>query len=434
MIDRNRLRELPHSPGVYIYRNGGGKIIYIGKANNLRRRVTSYFRADAEPKVRAIVRSLRHIDYVLALNENEALVIERQLINRYKPYYNSMWRDDKSYPYLKLSLNEDFPRLFFTRKLAQDGSEYFGPYPQLGPIKNTLRWLQKMFRWRPCALEFDSGLLPPLNKVKSCLYFQTGRCPGPCMGKISPEDYRKQINELRLFLKGKYSNLKRLWEQEMQHASHELNYEKAASLRDRIITLERIDEKITVRELKPEDLAASLKITEALEELKNVLGLAQLPVIIEGFDISNISGTESVGSMVRFHNARPDKDNYRRFKIRTITGSNDVAMIKEVVYRRYRRLSDEEKMLPDLILIDGGKSQLSAAMEAMGSLKLKIPTVSLAKKQEEIYMPGQPAPLKLPRNSPALHTLQAVRDEAHRFAISYHRLRRSRNMLNAATK
>src|SRR3989339_70185 len=406
MIDRNRLRELPHSPGVYIYRNGGGKIIYIGKANNLRRRVTSYFRADAEPKVRAIVRSLRHIDYVLALNENEALVIERQLINRYKPYYNSMWRDDKSYPYLRLSLNEDFPRLFFTRKLAQDGSEYFGPYPQLGPIKNTLRWLQKMFRWRPCALEFGSGLLPPLNKVKSCLYFQTGRCPGPCVGKITPEDYRKRINELRLFLKGKYSNLRRLWEQEMRHASDELNYEKAADLRDRIITLERIDEKISVRELKPEDLAASLKITEALEDLKNVLGLAQLPVIIEGFDISNISGTESVGSMVRFHNARPDKDNYRRFKIRTITGSNDVAMIKEVVYRRYRRLSDEEKMLPDLILIDGGKSQLSAAMEAMGSLKLKIPTVSLAKKQEEIYMPGQPALLKLPSNSPALHTPQ----------------------------
>ena len=429
MIDKTRLRELPRSPGVYIYRNGGGKIIYNGKANNLRRRIASYFRADVEPKVRSIVRSLRHIDYVLALNENEALVIERQLINRYKPYYNSMWRDDKSYPYLRLSLNEDFPRLFFTRKLVKDGSEYFGPYPQLGPIKSTLRWLQKMFGWRPCALEFGAGALPAENKVKSCLYFQTGRCPGPCMGKITPEDYRKRINELRLFLKGKYSNLRRLWEQEMRHASDELNYEKAADLRDRIITLERIDEKISVRELKPEDLAASLKITEALEDLKNVLGLAQLPVIIEGFDISNISGTESVGSMVRFHNARPDKDNYRRFKIKTVTGPNDVAMIKEVVYRRYRRLSEEQRTLPDLILIDGGRNQLSAAMGAIGSLKLKIDIVSLAKKHEEILMPGWPGPLKLSRSSPALQTLQAVRDEAHRFAISYHRLRRSKNLL-----
>lgn len=427
-ILKDQIKNMPSSPGVYLMKDYAGKIIYIGKAKNLKKRVASYFRSDVEPKVVAITSSLRHIDYLLASSESEALIIERQLINQLQPYFNSMWRDDKSYPYLKLTLKEDFPRLFFTRKLIKDRSEYFGPYPHVFQIKKLIKWLQRMFKFRPCAINFAEQNLPKIEKVKSCLYYHTNRCPAPCLGKISSKEYKKQIRGLALFLRGKYRQLEKNWEKEMAEASRQMDYEKAAELRDRLTAIQSMDEKVTVREIGPQDLPRSLDYTAKLEELKNALGLSRWPIAIEGFDISNISGTEAVGSMVRFLNGRPDKDNYRKFKIKTVSGIDDFAMIKEVVYRRYKYLRDENISFPDLIFVDGGKGQLSAALEAVGSLKLKIPVVSLAKKEEEIFIPGSKNPLDLPRDSKALQLLQAIRDEAHRFAVSFHHLRRKKSL------
>ncbi|MBN1621344.1 MAG: excinuclease ABC subunit UvrC, partial [Endomicrobiales bacterium] len=413
---KERIKNIPNKPGVYIMRDATAKIIYIGKAIRLRNRINSYFRNDGTSKNSAILSSLRHIDFILAASESEALVLENQLIKEYQPYYNVMWRDDKSYPYLKLTIKEDFPRLFLTRKKINDGNQYFGPYPQSGQISYLLKWLQKTFKWRPCRLDFQYVSLPRENKIKSCLYLQTDKCYAPCLGKITPKEYKRNLNGLSLFLRGRYKYLAKIWEKEMRQASKNLKFEKASELRNRIQALNQIHEKITIREITPGDLTLSLNTTKTLEELKNVLSLLNWPSIIEGFDISNISGYEPVGSMVRFHNGKPDKNNYRKFKIKTVQGINDTAMIKEVVYRRYNRLKNESKELPDLILIDGGKGQLSSASLSLNNLKLDIPIISLAKKEEEIFMPGKNKPLKLPKDSSALHLLQKIRDEAHRFA------------------
>jgi excinuclease ABC subunit C len=420
---------LPNSPGVYIMRDSAANIIYIGKARALKKRVASYFKNTPDVKTLGILSSLRHIDFVLCESERDALVFERRLINRYKPFYNSMWKDDKSYPYLKLSLNEDFPRLILTRRKLKDGGEYFGPYPQVIPIKKLQWWLTKMFRLRLCRLELGVKHLPKISKVKSCLYLHTGKCPGPCVGKISLEDYNKNVKEVNLFLKAKFLELKDVWEKEMRAASNNREYEKAADLRDRLGALEQMQEKVVIREIQKEDLALSLKSTNALKELKDELKLPKWPLVIEGFDISNISGALAVGSMVRFSNGQPDQSGYRKFRIKTVAGPDDFAMLKEVIYRRYKRMLDEKGKLPDLILVDGGKGQLSAAVEILYKLGLKkTPIVSIAKKEEELFTPGTPPGLKLPKDSVALRLLQRVRDEAHRFGLSYHHTLRKKKL------
>ncbi|MFH1368293.1 MAG: excinuclease ABC subunit UvrC [Elusimicrobiota bacterium] len=419
--------RLPNTPGVYIMRDSAAKIIYIGKAKALRKRVASYFKNSPDMKTAGIISSLRHIDYILCASERDSLILERQLIHKYKPYYNSMWRDDKSYPQLKLT-REDFPRLILTRKTLNDGSEYFGPYPNTAQMRSLVKWLRRIFMWRPCKLDFSENSLPAEHKIKSCLYLHTGRCPAPCAGKVTAKEYAANISKLKLFLKGKYRNLISLWKKEMQVASRNSEFEKAAELRDSVNALETMGQKVTFREIHAGDIAESLKTTSVLEEMKEKLNLPKLPVIIECFDISNTSGTDPVGSMSRFQNGVPDKNGYRKFKIRTITGIDDTAMIREIVFRRYKRLKEEQKQYPDLILIDGGPGQLNAAAQALDSLRTKIPVVSLAKQNEEIFSPGHSAPLKLERDSGVLHILQHVRDEAHRFAVTYHKLRRKKRM------
>jgi excinuclease ABC subunit C len=428
MNNKINIKLLPHAPGVYIMRDTAAKIIYIGKANDLRKRVSSYFKGIPDFKTRGIINSLRHIDFILRKSERDALILERELIRNYQPHYNAMWRDDKSYPMLKLTLKEDFPRLLITRRKVKDGSEYFGPYPNATALNSLVKWMQKIFRWRTCKLEISKNKLPPERKVKTCLYLHTGRCPGPCVGKITPEEYRRNILGVKLFLRGRYKNLIKHWEKEMKEASAELKYEKAAELRNRIAALESINEKVTFKEVKPEDLSGPLGITSDLEELKEKLGLPKLPAVMECFDISNISGTDSVGSMVRFQNAEPDKTNYRRFKIKGVQGTDDFAMINEVVSRRYSRLKQQDGQMPDLVVIDGGKGQLAAASSALSDLKLKIPLISLAKREEEIFVPGKSESVRLPRDSRGLQILQHLRNEAHRFAISFHRLRRKKRM------
>lgn len=429
-MDWNEQRDrLPTAPGVYLMRDVAGRIIYIGKANNLRQRVASYFRPDPSFKTVGISAALRHIDYVLCASEREALIVERQLINRYKPYYNAMWKDDKSYPYLKLTLGEDFPRIMLTRRKVDDGGQYFGPFPQVRTIKKLLFWLQKLFKLRPCKLVFDADHLPPLAKVKSCLYFHTCRCAGPCRGAVTRDAYRRPLRFIRLFLQRDYARLVTGWEREMREASRGMQYEYAAELRDRIAAVRQMEQPVTMREVKNEDLAASLDVSQRLERMREELSLPRLPVIIEGFDISLLAGTAAVGSMVCFHNGKPDPSRYRRFKIRTVAGTDDFAMLAEVITRRYARLKREKKPLPDLVLVDGGKGQLAAACAALGRLKMDLPIVSLAKREEEVFRPGASEPLLLPRNSPVLQTLQAVRDEAHRFAVAYHHVLRKKTMV-----
>jgi excinuclease ABC subunit C len=421
------LSKFPQKPGVYIMRDNAASIIYIGKAIRLRTRVSSYFNRPAPSlKIAALLRVVRHIDYILSASESEALVIERDLIFRYQPYYNTVWKDGKSYPYIKLT-NEDFPRLIITRSKTDDGAKYFGPYPDVRHMKSTLHWLRGMFGLRRCSHVFDTTNLPPEKKVKSCLYLHAGKCPGPCLGNISSKDYKQRLKGAGLLLSGKYAALKELLSTEMKLASAKLDFERAAALRDRLQALASMNQLITVRELSAADFTASLETTGLLEKVKDVLRLPTLPAVIEGFDISNIAGTACVGSMVRFFNAKPDKSNYRKFKIRTVAGQNDFAMIKETVLRRYSRLLKENLPLPDLVLIDGGKGQLKSASEALESLKVKTPVISLAKQNEEIFFPGKEESLKLPEESPVLHLLQSVRDESHRFALSYNLVRRRIN-------
>lgn len=267
-IVREKIKNLPTSPGVYLMKDYSGKIIYIGKAKNLKKRVASYFRSDVEPKVVAIISSLRHIDYLLASSESEALIIERQLINQFQPYFNSMWRDDKSYPYLKLTIKEDFPRLFFTRKVVKDGSEYFGPYPHVFQIKKLIKWLQGMFKFRLCAISFAEQSLPKPEKVKSCLYYHTRKCPAPCLGKITSKDYKEQIKSLSMFLKGKYRQLEKIWKKDMDKASRDMDYEKAGEIRDRLIAINSMDEKVTVREITPKIFPNHLIIQQSWKSLK----------------------------------------------------------------------------------------------------------------------------------------------------------------------
>jgi len=426
------LSAIPHSPGVYLMRDRGGAILYVGKARDLSKRVASYFAAsrDHSAKIAALVASIHHVDYLPTESEREALILEQGLIRRLQPHFNSMWKDDKSYPYIKLTSKEDYPRLILTRRKVRDGSEYFGPYPQVLPIKKLVFWLVRVFKLRPCRIDIRLSDMPAESKVKSCLYLHTGKCYGPCLGKISSSEYGENSKAVSLFLSGKFLELKNSWEKEMAEASRVMDYERAADLRDRLNAIAQMQEKIVIREVAAEDVMLAIGKTNALKELKEKLGLPRLPVVIEGFDISNISGGLAVGSMVCFRNAQPDKSSYRKFRIKTVAGPDDFAMIKEVVCRRYKRLLNEKAKFPDLILIDGGRGQLSAATEILDKLGVKkTPIISLAKKREEIFMPDRENPVQLPVNSPALHVLERVRDEAHRFALSYHQNRRKNKLI-----
>ncbi len=418
---KSKLDRIPKLPGVYIMRDGIANIIYIGKAKSLRDRISSYFNADINSKATAIITAMRKIDYILCVSEREALILERQLINKVQPYFNSMWKDDKSYPYIKLSINEDFPRLTLTRKKLKDSALYFGPYPQVYYIKKLVAWLSKLFKIRPCKLEFSESRLPDEKKVKSCLYYHTEMCYGPCLGKITSKDYKEKIKDVELFLSGKFKKLEDEWESQMEELSAGMKYEEAGEIRDRLYALRNMSERVMISEITQNDINESVERADSINELKNALGLKHTPAVIEGFDNSNIQGTNAVSSMVRFQNGMPDKNNYRRFKVKTVVGADDFATMREVVFRRYSGLIRRNEKMPDLILIDGGKGQLGAAMSALEELQLTVPIVSLAEKNEEIFFPHKDKPLILSRHSPALRLLQFVRDESHRFALNYHR-------------
>lgn len=536
---KEKVRRLPDEPGVYLMKNDRGRVIYVGKAKRLSGRVRSYFQKGEalDLKTQKLVSSIRDIDYIVTRNEVEALVLECNLIKEYHPRYNIRLKDDKRYPYVKLT-NERFPRLLLVRSVENDGAEYFGPYTDVKAVRRILRLMKTVFTLRNCI----GGRF--VERERECLNFQIDRCLGPCTGRADEETYGEVVNEARLYLRGRSDELRRLLEDRMARLADSRCYEEAARIRDqignlermsqrqlvlspgtgdrdvvalarelemacgvvmkiregkllgtetflvpisatdtdtviyehffkmyynsatdvpgRIVTQETLKERVLIeswlserrgsrvrliRPVKGEqkrliELArknASLKLIadarperkskEILAELKNAVGLASTPFRIEIFDISNIQGTEAVGSMVTFKEGEPLKSGYRHFKIREVEGVDDFAMLAEVIGRRARHIGEGRDRAPDLIVVDGGRGQVSAVRKALDESELQsIPVIGLAKREEDIYLEGNPSPLKLPRRSSALKFLQRMRDEAHRFAIEYHRKLRSKRL------
>ncbi len=514
---------LPDKPGIYFFKSASGEVVYIGKARSLRDRVRSYFLSNPDYKVRNILSETADIDYILTGSEKEAAFLENNYIQEHQPKFNLRLKDDKSFPYLKVTVKEDFPGIYFSRKVAADGSRTFGPFSPAHRARTSIHLVNKYFHVRGCEKAVFQG------RKRPCLEYDLKLCSGPCVGLIAKEDYRQDVESACLFLEGRTRELVSALRKRMEAAAEAQKFEEAAHWRDILKTVEDIrdrpraistaledqdvvgfaragrraalygffmrhgkirdsgsleleaDEKLSDAEVfesalgcfyekrerpkrllapaagrtaeGPEgktkiivpqtgkgrkliDLAnrnarALLEKRDAalipVAELKRVLDLASFPARIEGFDISNTGGEESVGSMVSFKDGRPDKDEYRKFSIRTVEGSNDVASLAEVIRRRYERLREEGRPLPDLVMVDGGKPQLGAAEKALAAAGVpRLPLVTIAKREEILYTPDHREGIKLERTSPALKLIQAIRDEAHRFAITYHRGRREK--------
>jgi excinuclease ABC subunit C len=494
---RKKLSALSHKPGVYLMKDRFGTVIYVGKARDLRKRVTTYFqpsrRLGWDLKFNALCEAIHDFDVHIVRSEPESLLLEGKLIKEFHPRYNVSFRDDKRFLLLKVNLNDPIPRFTLTRLKQDDGARYFGPFPNAGALRTTLALVRRQFHLRGCR-----PLTPTERDYRHCLYAHLKYCTAPCINNVTREQYLEQVNAACDFIEGQCAEMQEQLEGEMKKAAANQEFERAASLRDLISDLKRTTRKTEKFERVPYSLPLAIDPERDLAELGEVLGLPAAPQRIEGFDISNISGTFAVASLVSFKNGRPDRANYRRFRIKTVEGQDDFASVAEVVRRRYTRLLKESTVgqasslslspslsdstdrqdacptvdggspiaealqelvddvaaakrkgplkpqmdasaaavrehrapgdlpnktaptLPDLILIDGGKGQLSAACKELEKLGLRhIPIIGLAKEFEEIYRPGQKGPLRLSHDSGALKLLQRVRDESHRFANTY---------------
>ncbi|MEW6308756.1 MAG: excinuclease ABC subunit UvrC [Bacillota bacterium] len=545
MIAEERLSVLPDNPGVYLFKDAAGDIIYVGKAASLRHRVRSYFQASrpTDAKTQALLEHVADLDYIITDNELEAIILEATLARRHQPRYNILLKDDKHLPYLRLDAGEDFPRLTVARRVEADGARYFGPYHPASALRETLRLARALFPLRSCAkLE---------GRPRACLNHHIGRCPAPCQGLVTPEAYGAMVRDLIAFLDGRYAQLIRGLEGKMAAAAEGLAFEEAARLRDRIGAVRSVAERQKaafpgledmdavgmarageeaelqvfsvrggklvgreayvvaaggaangdllraallafyagrddipatvllpaaaaegrlleawlrarrgkrVRLVEPHrgERAQLLKLAQAnavqrLEERRNeamraeaigrtalfqlqhVLGLEAPPERIEGYDVSDLGGTDAVAVLVAFRQGLPDRTAYRRFKLRRSGTADDFAAMAEVISRRFRRVAAGERDLPELVLVDGGKGQVGAAVAALAGLGLAgIPVAGLAKAAEHVFMADTPHPIVLPRNSEALQLLQRVRDEAHRFAVTYHRRVRGKRALRSS--
>ena len=531
-----KVPHLPETPGVYLWKDAAGKVLYVGKAKRLRSRVRSYFNVDqtGSVKTQALVRLIDDVDTIVVPDEAHALILENTLIKEYRPRFNIALRDDKSYPYIKVTVADPFPRVIVTRRWIDDGSRYFGPYTDVGAMRRALNVVNRIFTVRSCHYD-----LPDDAPERPCLDYHIGRCLAPCVALQSVQSYRTMIDEVILFLEGRTAEVVKRVRQRMQNASSAMDYERAAELRDALRHLEQMEEptvvlrveggdqdalgfardgddacvvvlriragKLVARDQRflenvegetdgailaaflagpyliaadraPEllipldfedrplleeslrttkvripqrgprrellDLAeqnarhlleefklasseAEERATNPVYELQRELGLTRVPRSLVCFDISTNHGTDTVASCVWFENGRPRRSEYRKFRIKTVEGSDDFASMREVTGRYFKRRVEEGKPLPDLVVVDGGRGQLSAAQQAMAEVPIDVPLISLAKKDEEIFIPGRPESLRLPRRSPALRLLQQARDEAHRFAITFNRNRRS---------
>lgn len=543
-----KVNSIPTGPGVYLFKDEKGRVVYVGKAASLRNRVRSYFSASPtrSPKLAHLAKTTADFEFIVTESEMEALVLECSLIKRYRPRYNVRFRDDKRYPYIRISWQEDFPRIQIVRRAQRDGAKYYGPFASSAAMHQTLDTLRSIFPYVTCRRKLTG------TDKRPCLYYYIKRCPAPCIGAISKEEYRALIEGVCLFLEGKQEAILDSFRRQMEKAAKDLEFERAASLRDQIRAIERamekqrivfrtkvdqdvialarrngeacmqvffvrggkligresfllegtmgegteevlasflkqfydvvayvpseillgseLDEAPVIRawleerkgakvalsvprrgkkrelvKLAEENAAqtlAHLEAQEAIDEekavasltdLKERLGLESLPLRIEAYDISNIQGVAATGSMVVFEEGLPQREAYRHFRITSVKGANDYAMMREVLKRRFSRALDEDEStwtaLPHLVVIDGGKGQLSAALEILAEHGLEIPAVALAKEREEIYHPGSDRPLRFPDGSFALQLMQRLRDEAHRFALGYHQKLRRRGGL-----
>ena len=543
------MKALPAKPGVYLFKDEEGKVIYVGKAANLSNRVRSYFGAPSNlsAKTRRLVAAIQDFEFIVTNSEQEALILECNMIKKYTPRYNARLKDNKTFPYLKIDVNEDWPRVYVTRRVEKDGARYFGPFAGAGSVRKTLRLLKRIFPYRSCSKRIEG------RDKRPCLNYYIHRCLGPCVGAVEKQEYREIIERVILFLQGKQELILAELHTKMKAAAQELRFERAALLRDQIKAIEEVieaqriavalqgdqdiiglaqnerqayvelflvrndrligrdhfvmegiygdppveimtsfvkqyyasasyipplillqypvDEPAVLSEwLKrqrggrvrlqipqrgakkklidsvAENAARGFQLAQAkqmtaeiinsgLQELKGTLRLPALPLRIECYDVSNIQGTSATGSMVVLEKGLPKPAHYRRFRIRTVVGADDYAMLQETLRRRFGRgITDEGAWTaPDLVLIDGGRGQLNAALELRRELGLDyIPVVSLAKAHEEVFVPGDPDPVSIASDSPALHILQRARDEAHRFAVSYHRKLRSKEAVASA--
>lgn len=524
VIKSNDPDDLPLVPGVYLLKDSADRILYVGKAKSLKKRVKSYFRSDLDPKTRALMNQFHHLEYIVTDTEKEALILESNLIKKHMPRYNIRLKDDKRYPYIRVT-NEKFPRVIITRRVLDDGSYYYGPFTEATTLRRLVKFIKALFKVRDCK-----------NMDGPCLNYQIDLCRAPCDNKISEAEYKKMVGNVSMFFEGKYDEIMDALKGEMMEAAENHEFEKAAVLRDQINSVEDVlekqkmeftgdldqdviasasdeelacvavfsvrngkiigredflmggaenssEEKIVTAFLKqyymgPRHVPSKIilhkdvedrklieewlsekreakvdievpiegiefrlarmvsknaqillnhqkEVKGALVDLKKYLGIAKIPKRIEAYDISNISGQNAVGSMVVFENGTPKKSAYRRYKIET-EGPDDYAMMKEMLTRRFTSLINNQDSEPDLVLVDGGKGQLNIALEVFNSLNITYPVIGLAKEFEHVFIPQTPSPLILPRNSEALLLLQRIRDEAHRFAITYHKKLRSK--------
>jgi excinuclease ABC subunit C len=438
-VIRKKLGTVPHKPGVYLHKDRFGTVIYVGKALDLRKRVSQYFQSSRrmgwDLKFNALVEAICDFDVHVVRSEPEALLLESKLIKEFKPRFNISLRDDKRYLMLKVNLNDPIPNFTFTRLKKDDGARYFGPFVNSVGLRNTVALARKQFNLRGCRV-----FTPGAADYKHCLYAHLKHCTAPCVGNVTRGQYLEQVKAACDFLEGQCREMQGQLEAEMKKAAAAREFEKAADLRDLIRDLNDTWKKTEKFARVPYNLPLAINPASDLVELAKVLDLPKPPMRIEGFDISNISGTFAVASLVSFKNGRPDRANYRRFKIKTIEGQDDFASMAEVVRRRYSRLLREscsrvrenadpsalsqarlrDLPFPDLILIDGGKGQLGMACAELKKLGLeKIPVIGLAKEFEEIYQPGESKPLRLGLAHPAVKLLQRIRDECHRVANSY---------------
>lgn len=536
-----QLSTLPQGPGVYQFYDADGKILYVGKAKNLSKRVTSYFNKTQESgRTRVMVKKIRKIDHIVVPTESDALLLENNLIKKHQPRYNVMLKDDKSYPWICIK-NERFPRIFPTRKLIKDGSEYYGPYTSMRTVKTLLELIRSVYSLRTCNYDLSPEKIAE-GKYKLCLEYHLGNCKGPCVGLHDEADYQQQIQDIREIIKGNFKSSLKYFKRKMKALSDELKFEEAELMRKKIEVLEGYQVKSTIVNPKITNVdvfsivsdeayayvnflqlahgsiirSHTLEIAKKLDEpnrdllelaivelrqrfdsqskqvylpfpvnlpegvkgivpklgdkrklvdlsernakffrqerfkqskivdpnrhanrimaqMKKDLRLAEEPRHIECFDNSNIQGSNPVAACVVFKNGKPSKKDYRKFNIKTVSGPDDYASMEEVVFRRYRRLLDEGESLPQLIVIDGGKGQLSSALKSLEILGLrgKIAIVGIAKRLEEIYYPEDPIPLYLDKKSETLKVIQQLRNEAHRFGINFHRDKRSKEAINS---
>ncbi len=408
--------KIPDGPGVYLLKNSKNKILYVGKAINLKKRLKYYTKSSKDPRINDLIGKVYKVDIYEVESEIESLILEANLIKKYKPSYNILLKDDKDYLYIIIT-RDKFAKILSARKRSTlDVKAYFGPFPSGKAVRRTLKVLRRIFPYSNCGL----------NKGRACLSYHMGLCPGVCIGAVTRKEYNQNILSITAFLQGRKQRVLDRLRQYVKKASSELQFEEAAKVQKKLESLEYVlqpTQDVNRYIEDPDFIQANYK--EELQDFRKLLKLSKLPKRIEGYDISNIQGKYATGSMVVFTDGKSDKSEYRRFRIKKVKTISDTGMIKEVLTRRFKN----DWQTPNLIIVDGGKGQLSACLSVLKKIEISIPCAALAKRREQLYVPKEQKPIRLPADSKALHLIQRIRDEAHRFAIQYHRLLRNKKLL-----